>query len=196
MSELRADTITSLTTAAVNFPTGMFVTGNATVNGNAAVSGNVTASGDVTVTGGVTASTLQSSGTTSLTTANITNVNCTNLDVTNLTVGGTAFSSSGAYAFFSVDVASNDTLTFLARYNINSTPPSPVQQSSSIYRYTFLFETPRPAGDDNYLVFTSISGSGTSDYVLLVVKSNSGFTLEAKSLGSQDEFDCVVFEAS
>ena len=118
------------------------------------------------------------------------------LDVTNLTVGGTAFSSSGAYAFFSVDVSSSDTLTFLARYNINSTPPSPVQQSPSIYRYTFLFETPRPAGDDNYLVFTSISGSGTSDYVLLVVKSNSGFTLEAKSLGSQDEFDCVVFEAS
>ncbi len=153
MSELRVDTIKSLTTSAVDFPTGFSVTGTANVSGNLSVTSALTATGDITTNGTLTAPTLSVSGTSNLTTANITTVTATTVNANNLTVAGVPYSEIGCFAFGSFAIDGDNIISNTARFGLSNTVTTTALGNGG-FRFGFTFTTTQ--ADANYVPFVTM----------------------------------------
>tara|TARA_B100000212_G_scaffold339245_1_gene317322 strand:- start:21006 stop:21596 length:591 start_codon:yes stop_codon:yes gene_type:complete len=193
MSELRVDTITSLTSSAVSFVNGLNVTGTANVSGNLSVTGTVSASGDITTTGTLTAPGLSVSGNSTLTTANITTATATTVNATNLTVSGVPYSEIGCFAFGSFLIDGDNNISSTVRFNLSNTITR-TDLGNSTFRYGFTFST--AADGSNYLPLVTIhpiialSGGLRVDVKNL---TSSGFDVEVRN-GDNRDLDMAIFQ--
>ena len=193
MSELRVDTIQSLTSSAVDFPTGFSVTGTANVTGNLSVTSTLTATGNITTSGTLTAPTLSVSGTTNLTTANITTATATTVNATNLTVAGVPYSEVGCFAFGSFAIDGDDNVSNTARFGLSNTVTKQDLGSNS-FRYGFTFTTTQ--ADANYVPFVTmhpVRASPAGVRFEIENLSTTGFDIKT-TFASNRSLDIAVFK--
>ena len=193
MSELRVDTITSLTSSAVSFANGLNVTGTADVTGNLSVTGTVSAAGDITTTGTLTAPNLTVSGSSNLTTATITTATATTVNATNLTVAGVPYSEIGCFAFGSFAIDGDDNVSNTARFGLSNTVTKQFVESNS-FRYGFTFTTTQ--ADANYVPFVTMHPTfATPAGVRFRIEnlSTTGFDIRT-TFGSNRSLDIAVFK--
>lgn len=193
MSELRVDTITSLTSSKVNFFTGLNVTGTADVTGNLAVSSTITATGDVTTSGTLTAPTLSVSGNTNLSTANITTTTATTVNATNLNVAGVPYSEIGCLAFGSFLIDGSDNISSTVRFGLSSTISS-ADLGNNTHRYGFTFTTTQ--ADTDYVPLVTLHPTYANPSGVRVEVKNlatTGFDVEV-TFGSNRDLDMAIFK--